>query len=82
MTKKYHVIIEPETDPQFIGYYNARCPALPGCVSYGKSYEEAERNIQDAIQSYINSLLKHNESIPEETGLQVKIVEMEVAVPA
>lgn len=32
------------------GMYIADCPAIPGCVSQGKSEEEAQTNIQDAIK--------------------------------
>ncbi len=31
------------------GVYIAECPAIPGCVSQGRTVAEAERNIQDAI---------------------------------
>ena len=30
--------------------YVVDCPSIPGCVSQGKTPEEAERNIQEAIQ--------------------------------
>ncbi len=32
------------------GMYIAECPAIPGCVSQGKTEEEAQLNIQDAIK--------------------------------
>lgn len=32
------------------GVYVAECPAIPGCVSQGKTEEEAQANIQDAIK--------------------------------
>lgn len=32
------------------GVYIAECPAIPGCVSQGKSEAEAESNIADAIR--------------------------------
>ena len=32
------------------GMYIAVCPAIPGCVSQGKTEEEAQLNIQDAIK--------------------------------
>jgi len=32
------------------GMYVVDCPSIPGCVSQGKTPEEAERNIQEAIQ--------------------------------
>ena len=32
------------------GMYIAECPAILGCVSQGKTEEEAQLNIQDAIK--------------------------------
>jgi predicted RNase H-like HicB family nuclease len=37
---------------------------LPGCVSQGQTRKEAEANIKEAIQGYIESLRKHDEPIP------------------
>jgi predicted RNase H-like HicB family nuclease len=46
----FRVVIEydPETDS-----YSAVCPELPGCVSAGVTEEEARRNIEEAIQLYL-----------------------------
>lgn len=67
---KYRVLIEQDED----GFFVAECPSLPGCVSQGKTREEAVANIQDAIKGYIESLRKHDEPIPpriEEEILEV-----------
>ena len=32
------------------GVYISECPAIPGCVSQGKTPKEAERNVRKAIQ--------------------------------
>ena len=56
----YRVIIEVDEDGVFI----AECPALPGCVSQGKTRDEAVANIKDAIQGYLASLKKHGEAVP------------------
>lgn len=32
------------------GVFVAECPSIPGCVSQGKTEDEAERNIQQAIK--------------------------------
>jgi predicted RNase H-like HicB family nuclease len=32
------------------GVYIAECPSIPGCVSQGKTREEAEKNIREAIK--------------------------------
>jgi predicted RNase H-like HicB family nuclease len=39
-------------DPDYKGYV-ADALDLPGCVSQGKSLEEAKQNIKDAIRSYL-----------------------------
>ena len=57
---KYRVSIERDEDDIFM----ARCPALQGCISEGKTRKEALVNIKDAIQGYIASLRKHNEPVP------------------
>lgn len=57
---KFRVIITQDEDGVFI----AECPSLPGCISQGKSREEALENINDAIKGYLESLKKHNEPIP------------------
>lgn len=38
------------------GYWVAECPSLPGCISQGKTKEEAIANIKEAIQGYIKAL--------------------------
>jgi len=57
---KYRVIVEQDEGGAFI----AECPSLPGCVSQGKTRQEAIRNIGDAVRGYLDSLKKHNEPIP------------------
>ncbi len=57
---RYRILIEQDEDGVFV----AECPALPGCISQGKTRTEALQNIQDAIKGYLESLKKHNEPIP------------------
>lgn len=45
---KLHVIIEQDEK----GYYAAEVPALPGCLSQGKTYEDAIVNIKEAIEGW------------------------------
>ncbi|MBI5194750.1 MAG: type II toxin-antitoxin system HicB family antitoxin [Nitrospirae bacterium] len=45
---KLHAIIEQDE----AGYYVAEVPALPGCLSQGKTYEEAIANIKEAIEGW------------------------------
>ena len=57
---RYRILIEQDED----GIFVAECPALPGCISQGKTRSEAITNIKDAIKGYIESLKKENEPIP------------------
>ena len=57
---KYRVIIEQDENGMFV----AECPTLPGCISQGKTRQEALKNIKDAIKGYLESLKKHNEPVP------------------
>jgi len=56
------VIIYPGED----GYYVAECPSLPGCISQGKTREEAIANIREAIQLYIEVLEETGQPVPED----------------
>ena len=46
---KFRVVIEKDET----GYYVAEVPALPGCVSQGKTLEEAKANIKEAIEGWL-----------------------------
>jgi predicted RNase H-like HicB family nuclease len=46
---KLHVTIERDE----AGYYVAEVPALPGCLSQGKTYEEAIANIKEAVEGWL-----------------------------
>lgn len=56
------VVITPGED----GYWVAECPSLPGCVSQGRSREEAIANIKEAIEAYIAALQEDSLPVPEE----------------
>lgn len=45
--------------------YSAYVPDLPGCISTGKTLEDTERNIQEAIKLYIDTLKEDGQPIPE-----------------
>lgn len=48
------------------GGYVVSVPSLPGCMSQGETFEEAEKMIKDAIECYCKSMAKHKEPILEE----------------
>ena len=67
MTRR--VLLYPGED----GYVVAEVPSLPGCVSQGKTREEAVDNIREAIFLHEEVLRERGEPVPED---QVEIVEV------
>lgn len=61
---KFTVVLQREND----GGYVATVPALPGCVSQGDTREEALRNIEEAIDLYLEDVKAAGEQIPVEDG--------------
>ncbi len=55
--------IELRAEPE--GGYTALVPALPGCVTYGRTLDEARVLAQDAITAYTASLHKHGDPVPK-----------------
>ncbi len=56
------VMIYPGEDD----YWVAEVPSLPGCISQGKTREDAVRNVKEAIDAYVNALKEDGLSVPEE----------------
>lgn len=46
---KLHVVVEQDE----AGYFVAEVPALPGCLSQGKTRDEAIDNVKDAIEGWL-----------------------------
>jgi len=45
-------------------YYFATVDELDGCMSHGDTYEKAAKNIQEAMELWLESALEHNNNIP------------------
>ncbi len=56
---RFLVIIEKANDN-----YSAYAPDLPGCIATGKTVEEAERNMHEAIEMHIRGLIEDNLPVP------------------
>jgi antitoxin HicB len=57
---RFRVIIQQDEDGVFV----VEVPALPGCLSQGRTRTEAIENIKEAIAAYLESLNAHSEAIP------------------
>jgi len=65
--KKTYVVLQPGED----GYIVATCPSMPGCISQGKTRDEAIENIKEAIELC-------REVIAEQGLPEFEVVELEV----
>jgi antitoxin HicB len=70
---RYNIMLRPEPE----GGYTAIVPALPGCVTYGRTLAEARTMAKDAISGYIESLKKHKEPIPTDDETLVASLDLE-----
>ena len=69
----YNILLRPEPE----GGFTAIVPALPGCVTYGRTLAEARTMAKDAITGYIASLKKHNEPVPSDDETLVASLDLE-----
>ena len=60
------VLLEFEEEPE--GGYTVTVPVLPGCVSYGETFEKALEMIKDAIDGWLAVAKEEGLSIPEPFG--------------
>ena len=59
---KRKVLLYPGED----GYFVVEVPSLPGCITQGKTREEALTNIEEAINLYIEVLQNRGEPVPDD----------------
>jgi predicted RNase H-like HicB family nuclease len=69
---RFLIVIEKADDN-----YSAYSPDLPGCVATGKTREEVERNMHEAVEMHIQGMIEDELPIPESTAYAEYI-----AVPA
>lgn len=54
------------------GVFIAECPSIPGCVSQGKTEQEVERNVREAIKECLE--------VRAEKGMPLTVTTREVEV--
>ena len=64
MKIKYAVLFE-----QVEGNWSAHVPDLPGCMTTGKTLEQTELNIREAIQGHLRTLHDFGAPIPQPTSV-------------
>jgi len=69
----YRILLKKESE----GGYTVTVPSLPGCVTYGDTIEESIEMAREAIELYIESLIKHGDEVPTSEGMLEYILNIE-----
>ena len=70
----YRLLLNPEPE----GGYTVIVPTLPGCITYGETVDDAIEMAREAIGLYVESLVAHNEPVPDESNT----LEYSLTIPA
>jgi antitoxin HicB len=73
---RYTVLFEPAEE----GGYVVTCPALPGLLTEGDTYEEAHARAVEAIEGYLESLQKDGLPFPPDKKLSLEPVKEEIKI--
>ena len=68
-TLSYRINLRKEPE----GGYTVLVPALPGCVTYGKTVEEAIEMARDAITGYVESLIEDGGCSTDEELIECRL---------
>ena len=66
---KFFIVIEKAN-----GNYSAYSPDLPGCIATGKTREETEENMYEAVKMHLEGLQKDKRPIPKSMAISEYIV--------
>ena len=69
----FNLVFRPESE----GGYTVIVPALPGCITYGKTLDEAKAMAKDAIEGYLASQAKHSEEIRDDAESLISSLDLE-----
>lgn len=65
---KLHVMVEEDD----AGYFVAEVPALPGCLSQGKTHDEAIANVKEAVEGWFE-VMEAKQGVKAERMVEVVV---------
>lgn len=66
-TLYYRILLRKEED----GTYTVIVPSLPGCLTFGRTVEEAMEMAKEAIEGFIACMIERGEEVPVEDSNSV-----------
>ena len=67
---KYEIILYWSDEDQV---FVAEVPELPGCMAQGDSHESALRNVNEAVQLWIDAAKEFGDTVPEPKGRRLML---------
>jgi predicted RNase H-like HicB family nuclease len=71
----FRVSVQPDEDR-----FYAEVPVLPGCHGWGYSYEEALKNIKEAVELWLEVKREQGEPIPLESSTAIRSAKVTIGV--
>jgi len=65
----FQVVVEDDAMETGEKAYHAYCPALKGCHTWGRTYDEALANVREAVELYVEDLRESGSRIPVDPEL-------------
>ncbi|GEM_PF-414607 len=77
IVRNYPAVFEQDSKSR---WYTAFIPALPGCISQGKNFEEAMKNIQEAAELYLEVISKKDKDELKKDTSRVIVAPIQLAI--
>ncbi|MBI5227026.1 type II toxin-antitoxin system HicB family antitoxin [Candidatus Micrarchaeota archaeon] len=71
---KVKILLEKDED----GWWVATVPSLPGVVSQGKTKPEAEKNVKEAIELHLETLLESGLPLQKDKNKQIEFLDVSI----
>ena len=77
LSSKLNLNVVFRAEPE--GGFTVLVPSLPGCITYGKSIQEAQKMAKEAIILYLEDMVEQGEELPKNE--QTYLSNIEVILP-
>ncbi|HCM36982.1 MAG: hypothetical protein A3J30_03505 [Candidatus Wildermuthbacteria bacterium RIFCSPLOWO2_02_FULL_47_9c] len=72
----YYAVFDPAKE----GGYNVSFPDFPGCVTFGRTFEQAKEKAKEVLELWIEELVSQRQEIPTRASRPI-VDEVQVALP-
>ena len=59
--KVSYVVVYEETQNNYCAYF----PDFPGCISTGKTWDEIQEMVREALEFHIEGMIQHGDALPD-----------------